>query len=139
PLSARVGQDGISGSGRLPLVSQYGATIAMVGVATLLAFVVDHVIAGPNLTLVFVLPVVVAATSFGWGPSLAAALLGALAFDFFFPQPHYSFQITRQSDIWAAALLLVTAAIVSAVAADGRRRAVEARQAADQAQALRLL
>lgn len=117
----------------------YAASAAMVAVATLLAFVVDHLIDAPNLTLVFVLPVVLAATAFGWWPSLAAAALGVLAFDFFFTQPYYSFTISRPSDIWAAALLLVTAAIVSTVAAESRRRALASRQAATQAEALHAL
>ena len=107
-----------------------------VALATVLAFVVANLIAAPNLTLIFVLPVVIAATAFGWGPALNAAVLGVLAFDFFFTQPYYSFRIASPSDLWAAGLLLVIAAIVSSVAAEARRRAVEARLAAEQAQAL---
>jgi len=120
----------------LPLAAQYLASAALVAVATLAAFLVDHLVAAPNLTLVFVLPVVIAATTFGWGPSLAAVALSVLSFDFFFTQPFNSFAIANASDLWAAALLLVTAAIVSALAAEARRRAVDARRAAAQARAL---
>lgn len=122
--------------GRLSQPAQYGLSLVMVGLAALLAFVVEHLIAAPNLTLIFVLPVVVAATAFGWGPALLAASAGVLAFDFFFTAPFYSFRIASPSDLWAAALLLVIAAIVSTVAAEARRRALEARRAADQAQAM---
>lgn len=118
---------------------QYATTLLMVAVATLLAFVVDHIIAAPNLTLIFVLPVVVAATFFEWGPALVAAIGGVLAFDFFFTQPYYSLRISSPSDLWAAALLLVIAAIVSTVAAESRRRAIEARRAAERAAALQTL
>lgn len=135
PASDRAVDD----DGRLPQWTQYAASLLFVAIATVLAFVVDHLIAAPNLTLIFVLPVVIAATVFGWGPSLAAAVTGVLAFDFFFTEPYYSFRISSPSDLWAAALLLVTAAIVSTVAAEARRRAVESRQAADQAQALQAL
>ena len=126
-------------SRRMPLAAQYAASLLFVALATVLAFVVEHLIAAPNLTLIFVLPVVIAATGFGWGPALAAAVTGVLAFDFFFTEPVYSFRITSPSDLWAAGLLLVIAAMVSTVAAESRRRAVEARQAAEQSQALQAL
>ena len=71
---------------------------------------------------IFVLPVVIAATALGWGPSLLAVSTSVLAFDFFFTEPFYSFRIASPSDVWAAALLLVIAAIVSTIAAESRRR-----------------
>ncbi|MGH6964693.1 MAG: DUF4118 domain-containing protein [Phenylobacterium sp.] len=123
----------------LPLAGQYVVSLLMVGAATLLAFVVENLIAAPNLTLIFVVPVVVAATVFGWGPSLMAVVAGVLAFDFFFTVPYLSFRIASASDIWAAALLLMIAAIVTTVAAESRRRAVEASRAVDRAEALQAL
>jgi K+-sensing histidine kinase KdpD len=129
---------GTEGSG-LPLAARYGSSLLLVAIATVLAFIVDHVIAAPNLTLIFVVPVVIAATAFGWGPALLTVAASVLAFDFFFTEPFYSFRIASPSDLWAAALLLVIAAIVSTIAAESRRRAVEARRAADQAQALQTL
>jgi K+-sensing histidine kinase KdpD len=131
--------DRASAAPGLPATSQYVISLLMVGAATLLAFVVDNLIAAPNLTLVFVLPVVVAGTAFGWGPSLTAVIAGVLAFDFFFTVPYFSFRISSPSDIWAAALLLVIAAIVTTVAAQSRRRAIEASCAADRAEALQAL
>lgn len=85
------------------------------------------------------LPVVISATQFGWGPALAATVAGVLAFDFFFTQPYFSFTIASPADIFAAVLLFVIAGIVSAVAADLRRKALEARRAAEEAQALQAL
>lgn len=123
----------------LPLAGQYVLSLLMVGAATLLAFAVDKLIAAPNLTLIFVLPVIIAGTAFGWGPSLVAVAAGVLAFDFFFTQPYFSFRISSPSDIWAAGLLLVIAAIVTTVAAESRRRSLEARRAADRAEALQAL
>lgn len=117
-------------------VVAYSATVAMVGVAALVGFLITHLIAAPNVTLVFVLPVVIAATSFGFMPALAAAGLGVLAFDFFFTAPFYSFRIHSAADLWAALLLLVIAAIVSSVAADARRRALVSAREAERANAL---
>ncbi|MDB5446456.1 MAG: hypothetical protein JWQ97_1773 [Phenylobacterium sp.] len=126
-------------SGRLPLAAQYATALLLVGAATLLAFVVKELIAAPNLTLIYVLPVVAAATAFGWGPAVAAVIASVLAFAFFFTQPYYSFRIDSPSDIWAAGLLMVIAAIVTTLAAESRGRALEARRAAAQAEALQSL
>jgi K+-sensing histidine kinase KdpD len=127
------------GASRVSLAAQYALSLVFVGIATLLAFVAQHLIAAPNLTLIYVLPVVVTATIFDWGPALAAALAGVLAFDFFFTRPFFSLRIDSPSDMWAAALLLVVAAIVSSLAAQSRRRAVESDRAARQAEALQEL
>ena len=124
---------------RLPLVARYAASLFMVGLTTVLALAVERLASPSNMALFFVAPVVLAATAFGWGPSLAAVVGGVLAFDFFFTAPRYSFEIASPADIWAAGLLLVIAAIVSAVAADARRRMHEAWADAVRAEALRAL
>ena len=123
----------------LPVVGRYLVSLLLVGAATVLAFVVEQLIAAPNLTLIFVLPVMIAGMAFGWGPSLAAVILGVLAFDFFFTAPYFSFRIYSASDIWAAGLLLVIAAITTTLAAQSRRRAVEAARAVERAEALQAL
>ncbi len=124
---------------QLPLVARYGASLFMVGLTTALALAVERMAAPSNMALFFVAPVVLAATAFGWGPSLAAVFAGVLAFDFFFTAPKYSLGIASPSDIWAAALLLAVAAIVSGVAAITRRQAEDARDDALRAEALRAL
>ncbi len=124
---------------RLPPFAQYGLSLLLVAAATFLAFIVSTVVPASGLTLIFVLPVIIAGTVFGLGPSLATTLAGALMFDFFFTQPIYTFRMTNPSEIWAALLLLVTAAIVSTISWQSRRYALEARRAAAQAEELRHL
>jgi K+-sensing histidine kinase KdpD len=123
----------------LPLIAQYGLALVFVALATGLAFLVQHLISPPNVTLIYVLPVIISATLFGWGPSLLAVAVGVIAFDFFFTEPYYSLTMTNPSEIWAAVLLFVIASIVTSVAAQSRRRAMEAREAAERAQALQAL
>jgi len=122
-----------------PLIAQYGLALVFVALATGLAFLVQPLIAAPNVTLIYVLPVIISATLFGWGPSLLAVAVGVVAFDFFFTEPYYSLTITSPSDIWAAVLLFIIACLVTSVAAESRRRAMEAREAAERAQALQAL
>lgn len=124
---------------RIHPVLGYSLSLVLVAGATFAAVVVDQVVRTPNLSLIFVLPVVIAAVSFGWGPALAAALAGDLAFNFFLIEPRYTLRVDDPANVWALALLLVTAAIVSAVAAQSRRRAQLAWRAADHAIALQSL
>lgn len=119
-----------------PAAWRYAIALLLVAAASALAFVAQNLIAAPNLTLIYVLPVILAGAAFGWGPALLAALTGVLAFDFFFTEPYFSFRIYSASDIWAAALLLATAAIITTVASQSRRRAVAAQRAQEQAEAL---
>lgn len=121
---------------RLPLWASYGLALGLVAVATSAAVVVNDIAPIPNLSLVFVLPVVIAAVSVGWGPALAAAVMGVLAYNFFLIPPLYTLRVADPANVWALFLLLVAAAIVSAVAAQARRRALEAIAAAEQAAAL---
>jgi two-component system sensor histidine kinase KdpD len=114
----------------------YLAAFGMVAGATLAAMGVEQVVDAPNLSLIFVLPVVVAAVSFGWGPALTAALSGVAAYNFFLIEPRYTLRVGEPANVWALALLLVIAALLSAVAAESRRRALQAWEAAEQANAL---
>ena len=102
-----------------PLASRwvsYLASIAMTALATVFAIAVDSKINIPNLSLVFVIPVIVAGVSSGIGPSLCSAVLGALAFNFFLTEPRYSLAVDDPSNVWAIALLFVVGIIVSGVA-----------------------
>lgn len=123
----------------LPVLAQYGLTVVLVCAATLAAVLFDQLTHAPNLSLVFVLPVVIAAAGFGWGPAAAAAALGAIAFNFFLIAPRYTLRVNSAENVWALVLLLIAAAVVSAVAGQSRRRAIAAWQAADQALALQVL
>lgn len=119
----------VEANGADPLVSRwmsYLASIAMTALATVVAIAVDSKINIPNLSLLFVIPVIIAGLSSGIGPSLCSAVLGAVAFNFFLTEPRYSLAVDDPSNIWAIALLFVVGIIVSGVAFTSRRRAEEA-------------
>lgn len=117
----------------------YLATSAAVALAILAAVMVDRTLGAPNASLVFVLPVVLAAASFGWRPALLAAVTGVVAYNFFLIEPRHTFRVADPANVWALLLLLVTATVVSVVAAQSRRRALVAQEAAEQAGALQAL
>ncbi len=105
---------------------RYLASIAMTAAAAVVAIAVESKVTIPNLSLVFVVPVIIAGASLGLGPSLCAAILGALAFNFFLTEPRYSLAVDDPANIWAMGLLFVVGLIVSGVAFTSRHRANEA-------------
>jgi K+-sensing histidine kinase KdpD len=107
-------------------VMRYLAAIAMTALATVVAVGADSKVAIPNLSLVFVVPVIIAGVSLGLGPSLCSAILGALAFNFFLTEPRYSLAVDDPANIWAIGLLFAVGLIVSGVAFTSHRRATEA-------------
>jgi K+-sensing histidine kinase KdpD len=105
---------------------RYLASIVMTAVATVVAIGVDSKVTIPNLSLVFVVPVIIAGVSLGLGPAFCSAVLGALAFNFFLTEPRYSLAVDDAANIWAIGLLFVVGLIVSGVAFTSRQRATEA-------------
>ena len=113
-----------------PLASvwaRYLAAIAMTAAAAIVAIAVDSKVHIPNLSLVFVIPVIIAGVGLGLGPSLCAAVVGALSFNFFLTEPRYSLVVDDPSNIWAIGLLFVVGLIASGVAFTSRRRAEDAK------------
>jgi K+-sensing histidine kinase KdpD len=115
---------------------RYLASIAMTAAATVVAIGVDSKVTIPNLSLVFVIPVIIAGVGLGLGPSLCSAVLGALAFNFFLTEPRYSLTVDDPANIWAIGLLFVVGLIASGVAFTSRRRATEAALLSQQATVL---
>jgi K+-sensing histidine kinase KdpD len=117
-------------------VMRYLASVAMTAAATVVAVGVDLNVTIPNLSLVFVVPVIIAGVSLGLGPSLCSAILGALAFNFFLTEPRYTLAVDDAANIWAIGLLFVVGLIVSGVAFTSRQRAAEAARLRRQATVL---
>lgn len=127
-ISPLTGPDSFSGMAlsEAPPVVRYLASFIMTAVATAVAVGIDSSVTIPNLSLVFVIPVIVAAVMFGLGASLFSAIVGALAFNFFLTEPRYSLHVDDPANIWAIGLLFVVGCIASAVASIARHRADDA-------------
>jgi K+-sensing histidine kinase KdpD len=74
-----------------------------------------------NVSLVFVLVVLVAAVVGGRLGGAVAALVAAASFDFFFTQPYYSFTINARDDLETTILLLGVGVAVGEVVVRNRR------------------
>jgi two-component system sensor histidine kinase KdpD len=88
---------------------------------------IDTQIDIPNISLIFVPAVLLIAVRYGLGPSLAASLLSALAYNFLFTDPRFSFTVNDPANIVAIVFLSLTAVIASSVAARARAQTLAAR------------
>jgi two-component system sensor histidine kinase KdpD len=122
------------------LALRYALALGLVGAGTVLAYIgLASGIQTQTLALAYVVPVSVAAAYLGWGPAILGVVASVAVFDFLFTVPYFTLNVASRSDIAAMALLAIVAAIVSTVAAEARHRALDARAAAERADALRSL
>jgi len=109
---------------RSPLVEYAWAAGIIAGLAAL----VFRVASVTDVAMVYLLGVGVVAYRFGRGPSVAAALLGIAAFDFFFVPPFLTLAISDIRYLLTFAVMLVIALVISALAHRLRAQAETARE-----------
>ena len=120
----------------LPLIP--GATLAYLaaGTGALLATAVSRAVFGPrqlaDAVMVYLLGIVLVSLRFGYGPSLLAAVLSVLCFDFFFIPPLYTFAIHDLSHVVTFAVMFLVALVISGLTQRVRAQA----DAADQREQL---
>src|SRR3984893_4039889 len=104
----------------------YVLSLVAVAIALGCGELVNDWIGVENVDLVFLTAIVGVAARFGLLPSLFASVVSALAYNFFFLPPIYTFTIADPHNIAAFALFTIVAIIVSNVAARSRTQAVTA-------------
>ena len=77
----------------------------------------------PNLSIVFLLAVLVTAMSFGIWPAIYASVLSFFVYNFFFIPPIYTFTVAEPYELLALVIFLVVAVISSALAGRVREQA----------------
>ncbi|MFO1081590.1 MAG: sensor histidine kinase KdpD [Reyranellaceae bacterium] len=98
--------------------------------ATAVGRLIDSWIVLPNISLVYVVPVLIAAARHGLVPSLWVAGLSVLAFNFFFLPPLYQFTINDPANVVALVFFMFVAVLASALAARTRTQTESARREA---------
>ena len=93
------------------------ATLALVWLATISLVVLNSFAPLDLVPLIYMLPVILAATQWGLLPGLVAAVAGAAAADFFFYPPLYSFWLDNPQDVIDLLLYLLVATVASNLAA----------------------
>ena len=105
-----------------------GATLALVWLATISLVVINYFVRFNLVSLIYMLPVVVAATQWGIGAGILAAVAGAAAADFFFYPPLYTLWIRDPQNVVDLALFLLIALVTSNLAARLKNEAVALRR-----------
>jgi K+-sensing histidine kinase KdpD len=127
PLLSRGGSDDVYNSLSRGL---FGAAMALVavGVATATILIFRNALPVLNIVTIFYLvPVVVAAVWWGIWPATLAAVTGALAADYLFYPPLYSFRIDDPQNIADLIVFLIVGLVIGNLAGDLREREREIR------------
>ena len=101
-----------------------GATFALVWLATVSLVFINYFVSFNLVSLIYMLPVVVAATQWGIGAGVLAAVTGAAAADFFFYPPLYTLWVRDPQNIVDLALFLFIALVTTNLAARLKKEAV---------------
>jgi two-component system sensor histidine kinase KdpD len=114
---------------RRPLrLNRYFSGLALVLAAGVFAKLLQLWLSLPDPALVFLTGVLLAAVIGGLGPSITAALLSLLVYDFFFVQPLYTFSVTKPQDVLSLFVFLGVAVLTSHLTARIRDQAETARR-----------
>ncbi|NBC38034.1 DUF4118 domain-containing protein [Novosphingobium sp. FSY-8] len=105
------------------------ALLAVAAVAWLTATLLP-VLGLASCALLFLLPVLLAATRGGVWPGLSAALAGAAAYNFFLLEPRYSFRVHELDNLISVIVLGLVAVVTSRLATRLMRREAEANERA---------
>ncbi|HSD73460.1 MAG TPA: sensor histidine kinase KdpD [Steroidobacteraceae bacterium] len=108
-------------------------SILLVAAAAGIAWLLDRYLIIEELSLVFLVAVLVAAIRHGLAPGLLAAILASLAFNFLFTEPRLTLHVTHPSDLLSIIFFLIVSVIGGNLAARLRGQMQVTRTSAEQA------
>src|SRR5579859_2786973 len=100
--------------------------------ATVVLWLLRDTLTSANFSLVYLLVVLVIAIYQGTGPSLFAAFISFLCFNFFLVKPLYTFRVADTRDFLDLVIYLISAAITGQLASYARNQKQNAQQQADE-------
>jgi two-component system, OmpR family, sensor histidine kinase KdpD len=103
-------------------------SLVLVGITTIVLLILDQFFALRHVTLVYLVPVVIAATKLGIVPAVFAAIASIGASAFFFYPPIYSFLVQDPQHLIELALFVFVAIVTGHLATNLRRQADLARR-----------
>ena len=101
-------------------------TIALVGLVTAIGVPLRGYLADPDVVMLYLVAIAVAAARFGRGPSVTASAASVLGYDFFFVAPFHTFRIADQHYLMTFAMMFAVGLVTSGIALRVRRGEVEA-------------
>jgi two-component system sensor histidine kinase KdpD len=108
-------------------LADYGGGFLCLAVATGICFAMFPYFHLANLIMVYLMAVMLTATSCGRGPSILMSFLSVLTFNFFFVPPRFSFSVEESEYIVTFVVMALVALVISHLAAGMRHEAAIAR------------
>ena len=105
----------------------YAWSLLPVALATAVCALLNHYVERTNLVMVYLLATVFVAARLGRGPSVLAAVLGVLLFDYLFVPPVHSIAVSDSQYLLTFCVMLIVGLVISNLTVQGRRQATVAR------------
>ncbi|MHB8163275.1 MAG: DUF4118 domain-containing protein [Methanoregula sp.] len=106
----------------------YLASFALIAIITIIGWLVKSFISPTNLAMLYLLAVVVIAFRRGLRPAIFTAIIGVLAFDFFFIPPYLTFRVTDTEYLITFAGMIIVGALISLLVTRVREHAFAAQE-----------
>lgn len=132
----RAGRDARGPRSLPPLVGTLGAAAGSVAAAVAIGLGLEHLTPLPNLSMLFLMAVLLCALTVGRFSAILAAVFSFLAYNFFFITPVYTFTIAEPYELFALVIFLIVAVTTGDLAGRVRDRAEGAGRRAANTQAL---
>jgi len=107
------------------LIPYAGAAAAVAITTALIDFVVGRAQIA-NISMLYLVAVLVVAVAFGRAAAIVASVLAFVTFDWFFVPPTHQLVVADAQELFSLALFLITAVVTGTLAARERARAQEA-------------
>src|SRR5579859_5840414 len=114
----------------MALVGRYVLAGVAVGLTLFVVGLIEARASLPTALLLYLLPVVLAATRWGYGPAVFASVVSVLGHDLLFVQPVGTLSVARADEAVGLALLLFVAVVTAQLASAARRAGEKEQEAA---------
>jgi len=108
----------------------YGFAVIATAIATGLGFLIDLWLPIANISVAYLLAVMIVAMRSGLRPGIVASIASFFCFNFFFTEPRLTFAITDSKNILTVVFFLIAAVIISNMAARLRMQIETTRESA---------
>ena len=105
------------------LPQDYIASLALVAFVTITGWFIKSFISPANLVMLYLLAVVIVAFRRGLKPAIFTAVIGVLAFDFFFIPPHLTFRVSDTEYLITFTGMIIVGALISLLVARAHEHA----------------
>ncbi len=118
------------------VATQTFVALAAVALAATLGVAFEQLVPFPNVSMVFLLAVLLCAVRYGVWTAIAASLLSFLAYNFFFIDPRYTLMVAQPHELLSLVIFLIVAVATGSLAGRLHEQADATRERAETTQAL---